>query len=203
MKKIVILACIAMALSCKTADNSPTIKNKEKTEQEKNKETPDNRSEVEKLGATLQGEYLVSQIKKEYLEVAPFNSWFYQSYKNYSPDEKVIEQIKPLISKGITIKGFVGTWCGDSKREIPHLYKILEMAGFDCKKKLTMIGLDRSKKSPKAEEQGQNIDNVPTFIFYKKGKEIGRFVEYSALGTTEKDILSILKEEGYKNPYQN
>ncbi|MDO4880716.1 MAG: thioredoxin family protein [Capnocytophaga sp.] len=142
--------------------------------------------------------YLVGQISKSDLEKNPFSEWFFKKYSQYNPDNEVIAKIKPLL-KEIEIKGFIGTWCGDSKREIPRFYKILKLTNFNVKN-FSLIGVDRKLQSIDNQEKGKNIERVPTFIFYKNGKEIGRFVEYSVI-SLEEDILSILEENGYKNPY--
>ena len=64
-----------------------------------------------------------------------------------------------------------------------------------------MVGISRGKKTPNNLQEGYNIKHTPTIIFYKNGKEIGRFVEH-ARQTLEKDILKILKGKKYKHSYQ-
>ena len=44
--------------------------------------------------------------------------------------------------------------------------------------------------------------NINYFIFKKKGIEINRIVE-SPVNTLEKDILSIVNQEGYKHIYSD
>ena len=95
----------------------------------------------------------------------------------------------------------MGTWCGDSRRETPRFYKILEAAGFNFKN-LEFATVNRSKKTPNNLQEGLNIIKVPTFIFYKKGKEIGRYVEY-ARESLEKDMLKIVSGATYKHSYDN
>ncbi len=142
--------------------------------------------------------YLVGMAQKADFEKAPFNQWFSKEYNDYKPNKEVIMQLKPLL-KGIKIKAVMGTWCGDSRREVPQFYKILDLCDFNYKN-LEMITVNREKKSSGNEQEGLEITNVPTFIFYKDGKEINRYVEY-ARETLEKDILKILKKEGYKHSY--
>ncbi len=141
---------------------------------------------------------LVGLAQKSNFQQAPFGEWFETEYNSYQPDTMILEQIKPLL-KGVKIKAVMGTWCGDSRREVPQFYKILDQSGFNYKN-LEMITVNREKKSPGNEQEGLEITNVPTFIFYKDGKEINRYVEY-ARETLEKDILKILKNEGYKHSY--
>lgn len=142
---------------------------------------------------------LIGYMEKSDLMAPGFKKWFAPSYNKYEPNEKIVKKIKKNL-KGITIKSFVGTWCHDSKRVIPRLYKIMEMAGFDFTN-YKMIGISRGKKTPDNLQEGYNVKRTPTLIFYKNGKEIGRFVEH-ARQTLEKDILKILKGKKYKHSYQ-
>ena len=36
--------------------------------------------------------------------------------------------------KDVSVLCFMGTWCGDSRRETPRFYKIMEAANFDLKR---------------------------------------------------------------------
>ena len=127
-----------------------------------------------------------------------YKNWFTRNFDNYKPDAATIKGLQKSL-KGITIKGFMGTWCGDSKRETPRFYKILEESKFNLKK-FELITVNRSKKTPDNLQEGLNIFKVPTFIFYKNGKEIGRYVEY-ARESLEKDILKITSGKPYKHSY--
>lgn len=145
------------------------------------------------------GNFIGYAEKSDFLESQKHKGWFNQKYTSYKTDEAVIKKIKKNL-KGITVVGFMGTWCGDSKRETPRFYKVMEEAGFKLGKNFKLVTVNRSKKTPENLEEGLNIVRVPTFIFYKNGKEIGRYVEY-ARETLEKDILKILKGEPYKHSY--
>ena len=57
---------------------------------------------------------------------------------------------------------------------------------------LEFIGVDRLKKTHDYSIKELKIKRVPTFIFYKEGKEIGRIIE-SPNETLEKDFLKIVK----------
>ena len=93
----------------------------------------------------------------------------------------------------------MGSWCGDSKRETPRFYKLLDETGFN-QNDFELITVDRSKKTPDNLQEGVDIIRVPTFIFYKDGEEIGRYVEYPR-ETLEKDILKIITGQPYKHSY--
>jgi thiol-disulfide isomerase/thioredoxin len=143
---------------------------------------------------------LVGIANKESFSDNSYKGWFNQYYKSYQTDDATINELKKSL-KGYKIKGFMGTWCGDSKRETPRLYKILEEAGFD-QKNLELITVNRGKKTPDNLQEGLNIIKVPTFIFYKNNKEVGRFVE-RVRESLEKDMLKIVSGQGYKHYYDN
>ncbi len=146
---------------------------------------------------------LLGKINKQGLQTDPYNQWFSKGYEEYIPNQNIIDSLKTEL-KPYTITLFMGTWCGDSKREVPHFYHVLEKSGFSIDR-LTTIAVDRSreayKQSPGGEHEGLNIHRVPTFIFYKDGKEVNRIVE-SPKNTIEEDILSILKEK-YTSKYSS
>ncbi|MCD6543938.1 MAG: thioredoxin family protein [Flavobacteriaceae bacterium] len=142
---------------------------------------------------------LVGIQSKENFEQQPFSEWYNPNYKNAKLDAAVVKKIKKNI-KGVTIKAFMGTWCGDSQHEIPIFYKLMDAINFDYNN-LNMIAVNRSKETPDNLQKDYHITNVPTFIFYKKGKEIGRFVEYPR-ETLEKDMLKIVSGKPYKHSYE-
>ena len=136
---------------------------------------------------------LIGKINKDGLSNGSYASWFNKNYSDYNPDEKSIAKIGSALN-AYTIELYMGTWCGDSKRQVPRFYKVLDALDFPLER-LTAIALDNKgdayKQSPGGEHEGKNIHRVPTFIFYKDGKEINRIVE-SPKQTLEEDILNIL-----------
>ena len=155
-------------------------------------------AQVEK--ATLhETKNLIGIKTKEDFKQGPHVEWFENNYNDYVLDKNSVKKIKGHL-KGIKIKAFMGTWCEDSQQQTPRFYKLLDSLKFDPNK-LTMITVDRSKKTPDNLQEGLNIFRVPTFIFYKKNKEIGRFVEYPR-ETLENDILKIVSGQPYKHSYE-
>jgi thiol-disulfide isomerase/thioredoxin len=141
---------------------------------------------------------LVGFANKESFQQAPYKTWFTQKFNTYEPNQSTIAPLTKNL-KGIKIKGFMGTWCGDSKRETPHFYKILEQTGFNLNN-FQLITVNRNKKTPDNLQEGFDIKRVPTFIFYQDGKEIGRYVEY-AQESLEEDMLKIVSGKAYKHSY--
>jgi len=146
---------------------------------------------------------LIGECSKKALQKAPFNEWFDKNYSTYKVNDTLTLLIKPLIGEKTFIL-FMGTWCGDSKREIPRMLKILEAC--DVKRsaiKLVMVDNHDStyKQSPGHEEAGLNIHRVPTMIVYENGHELGRIVE-SPVISIEKDLFAILHKENYTPNYK-
>jgi thiol-disulfide isomerase/thioredoxin len=155
--------------------------------------------------ATAKPEILYGTIQKSDLENLPFGDWFTPGYNNYQPDPKVVDKLKSLKAKDISIQIFLGTWCGDSKREVPRLLKILDEIAFP-KKNLQIIALGSSdslvKQSPQHEEAGKGIFRVPAVIVYRNGIEINRINEFPAL-SLENDLFTILNGQRYIPNYKS
>ena len=137
------------------------------------------------------------------LNKSPFNEWYTKNYTGYKVNDTITDKIKPIL-KNTNFLIFMGTWCGDSKREVPRMFKILEACAVKKSQvKLVMLNDHDSfyKQSPGHEEAGLNIHRVPTFIVYKDQQELGRIVE-SPVVSLEEDLLSILTSQQYKSNYQ-
>lgn len=143
---------------------------------------------------------IIGHTQKEHFQQDPFNGWFSFIYDDYAIDDTVLKQLKPVLRK-VKIKAFMGTWCGDSQEQTPVFYKILDALDYNYKN-LEMIAVNRKKKTPDNLQEGLDILRVPTFIFYKKGEEIGRIVEYPQ-ETIEADMLKILSGQPYKHSYED
>ena len=141
---------------------------------------------------------LLGKANRTGLQMDAFKNWFNAGYSDYKLDSETVEHLKPLL-KDVNITVFMGTWCEDSQRDTPHFYKILDEVGFN-ESKLTLITVSEEKTTPQGFEDGKNITNVPTFIFYKNEKELGRIVEYP-IESLEKDMVAILSGKEYKHAY--
>jgi hypothetical protein len=156
---------------------------------------------------------LIGKCTRAALLQTPFTDWFDPTYASYKLDSVSCNSIKPLLAdKSITI--FLGTWCDDSKIQVPGILKILDFCSFD-NAKLTLIMVSNKdneyKKSPQHEEEGRNIVRVPTIIIQEndlsnnkagQGKEMGRIIECPVV-SLEKDLLVILSRGNYIPNYHN
>lgn len=100
-------------------------------------------------------------------------------------------QALATVAPGAEVTVFLGTWCGDSRREVPRLWRALDESGVVFPFRIRYLGVDRAKQEP-ADEIGENgIRFVPTFIVSRDGREVGRIVETAPHGI-EKDLLALL-----------
>ncbi len=122
--------------------------------------------------------------------------WFEVNYNVYGVDTVTLKTVKPLL-KDYSIKIVMATWCGDSRREVPRFYKILDFLGYPDSN-VTLVCVDRHKQGLAEETKGLNIQRVPTFIFYRNGEEKGRIIE-RPVESLEKDMWKILKRQNRTN----
>jgi thiol-disulfide isomerase/thioredoxin len=129
-------------------------------------------------------------ISREVLENDSTFKWYAHGLLGYSPNANAIAALKKY-SDSIQLIAFMGTWCEDSHFIIPKLYYLLDAAGFSLDK-VSLIAVDRNKKSLGHLTEALDIVNVPTIIVMKKGKEIGRVVEYGKTGLFDKELGEII-----------
>lgn len=125
-----------------------------------------------------------------------FAWWYNSNYQTYSLDQDTVKLLKATLNS-YNILTILGTWCSDSKREIPRLYKILDSTNYDFSK-LKLISVGRDMRDITGEVSALDVKFVPTIIFYKNGIELGRIVE-SAQGTLEGDIFRIINKDLTRN----
>ena len=147
---------------------------------------------------------LLGKCTRERLARAPFDVWYTKNFEAYTVDSTTANQIKPLL-KNKQFLLFMGTWCGDSRREVPRLYKILDYCNVKSSQ-IQLITLNNSdtayKQSPGHEERGLNIRRVPTLLIFENQREVGRVVE-SPVTSLEKDILAIVTGQPYEHRYKD
>ena len=118
-----------------------------------------------------------------------FSWWFNSEYDNYTPDSTEVLKLSKVIND-VKITIVMGSWCSDSRREVPRFFKILDLLGYG-QKNLIIICVDGNKKATGNEVEKLDIKLVPTFICTKDDKEIGRIVE-TPKETLEKDLAKIV-----------
>lgn len=115
--------------------------------------------------------------------------WFDDGYNSYKPNPEIVNQLKPL-KEDLKILVIGGTWCGDTQRELPHFYKLVDAIGIPGRN-IELIMVNEQKETNTLNVSVLQVTNVPTFIFFKDGKEQGRIIE-KPKNTLEEDIANLL-----------
>ena len=91
------------------------------------------------------GKMLLGQQTKKQLLKEPYSEWYIKEHDEYAIDQNAIKDLKKAKINTYNITLVMGTWCEDSHREVPRLFKILEAAMKSSehnKKPLSMLLLD-------------------------------------------------------------
>ena len=133
---------------------------------------------VDKSKNNLLGDIQIQNLFTEY-------PLFKSRYDNY----EVTDQINLSDLEDISVVIMFGTWCHDSKREVPRMLRILDSAGVGADQ-ISLIGVDNNKAEPKGREKLYNLRNTPTLILLKNGKEVGRIIERPNV-SLEADLIGL------------
>lgn len=147
------------------------------------------------------GTVLFGEVTRE--DIAKYLPDWNAEYFEYEPDRRLTADLAKYL-KDVQITSVLGTWCGDSRREIPRLWRILEEVGYPVSRmKMYAVGSSRftaDMQIPKDVLNWSGItrkfysaDAVATIIFERNGVELGRIIESPEV-TLEEDILGIVKE---------
>ena len=137
-----------------------------------------------------QSTWVLGYFSLERLTQLPHSVWYNKEYDDYQINSEPINRLLDTGKDNLTIKIVMGTWCPDSRREVPRFMRILDIWRFPMDK-VKFIGVDKAKLSPIGEYDSLNIKKVPTFIIYKNNIEAGRIIE-NPVTSLEQDILNIL-----------
>ncbi len=155
--------------------------------------------ETHKINIEGTGTLLLGNTSREDIE-QNFPGWT-DEYISYQPGEQTAGNIASRL-QDVSITCIFGTWCSDSRRDVPRMWKILEMAGYPpsgmemlavASSRFTAdMGIDQKliSWSDRIKEH-YGVERVATFIIYRKGEELGRIIEKPRL-SLEEDLFNIL-----------
>ena len=134
---------------------------------------------------------MVGKCDREGLKQGEYGLYFKSQYEVYEPSEKYIEKMRTKINL-VDIIVVLGTWCSDSKIQVPRFFKVLDQASYN-EKRMTVIGVSRKKVAFTTNIDHLDIELVPTFIVYQNGKELGRIIE-TPKKSLERDLARIISK---------
>ena len=116
--------------------------------------------------------------------------WFAANQQGYTPEANALNALRQK-KDSIHLIVFGGTWCHDTQFLLPKFFALTNAAGVSPDR-ITLFGVDESKKAAQHMSEAFNITRVPTFIVMKNGKEVGRVVEYGSKGLFDLDLGQVL-----------
>lgn len=134
--------------------------------------------------------WLLGYFNPDQLTLEPYSSWFVKGFDNYQTDTLAINKLLEINKDSLSIKVVMGTWCPDSRREVPRFMRIMDLWKFPVSR-MTFIGVDNEKLSPVGEYRKLDIQFVPTFIIFRNNIEAGRIIE-NPTASLEQDLVNIL-----------
>ncbi|MCD4696352.1 MAG: thioredoxin family protein [Bacteroidales bacterium] len=136
-------------------------------------------------------EYIAGKVDRKVLQTGEFGKHFQGNYKNYHPDNKILQNLKNSIFN-YKIQIVMATWCHDSQVQVPRFFKILDQLDYNTNL-IEIICVDRNKAAANFDLANLNIERVPTFIFYKDDTETGRIIE-TPVTSLEQDTFIIFNK---------
>lgn len=138
-----------------------------------------------------QQEILIGHCDRSGLMTGDFGTAYLEEHTAYTPEDEALNALKGKLND-IDFVIILGTWCGDSKEQVPRFIKLLDCLKYDVNK-VTFICVDRTKTAGDVPVADYKIERVPTFIVMKNGAEIGRIIE-TPEASLEKDLAKIITE---------
>jgi thiol-disulfide isomerase/thioredoxin len=130
---------------------------------------------------------LVGPTTRDKIEAAPEWTLAEVEARPEADASRQLAEVEP----GAEVVVFLGTWCGDSRRELPRLWKAIDSGSGAVNFQIRYIGVDHAKKEPAALMKEYGVLYLPTFVVRRGGREVGRIVETAPHGI-EKDLLALL-----------
>jgi hypothetical protein len=95
------------------------------------------------------------------------------------------------VPPGAEVDVYLGTWCGDSVREVARLFRALEHAPAPRPFTIRFIAVDHDLRAEGFTE-GADLRYVPTLVVRRDGEEVGRVVESAPRGI-ERELVDLLR----------
>lgn len=127
---------------------------------------------------------------------------FAENRRKYQPQESWLAYLRSSrLRYGLVVA--MGTWCSDSREQVPRLVKIVDALGSARPfGEVRLLGVDRGKQVvPGAAFPYGFVERVPTIVVTLEGSEVGRIVESPLSPSLEEDLVRILAPlEGWEIP---
>jgi hypothetical protein len=130
-------------------------------------------------------------ISRDMLEKDAAFAWFHQNRCAYTPDAALATLVRSRAQQ-MRFLVFTATWNENAQYILPRFYSLMDAASIRPDQ-VTLIGVDREKKTLHHLTETMHILEVPTFIVLRNGKEIGRIQPTDKYSAWEKELLAVLE----------
>ena len=147
-------------------------------------------------GCATTGMHTDETVERGWIDRTIFDRPAHHGFRDGFDTVHVIPPVASLVGRmtdSVDYFVFLGTWCGDSKREVPRFLKLADSASIAADR-IHLYALDRTKTSKDGVSERFRVERLPTFVLMKNGRELGRIVETPKL-SVEEDILNILVQD--------
>jgi hypothetical protein len=115
-----------------------------------------------------------------------------ENYEVFKPNPEAIQKLKSMLGSDLKIDIYLGLWCPDSRNNVPPFLKILD--SLDVPVPIRYFSVQRKPaQSVRYYFEQAGVERVPTFIFFRDGREIGRIVEHPQSGLAD-DTIAIMSK---------
>jgi cyclophilin family peptidyl-prolyl cis-trans isomerase/HEAT repeat protein len=136
----------------------------------------------------------------EWQDLAGLEGWETER-TGFRPDEAALDRLRATTGN-YTVWTVLGSWCSDSRREVPRLQRVLEQVAGDHLRH-HLVGVDRTKWIGERGELADLIgalavELVPTVVVVnEQGQELGRIVERSEVPIEQLLVEFLASSEGW------
>ena len=114
------------------------------------------------------------------------------------PDAAVVESLAK-IDRPHTVRIYLGTWCGDSRANVPPVLAALEAAA-NPNLQVELTAIQRGFTEPMSIVRDAHLTNVPTIVVEDASGEVGRLVETPAGDSMAADLAALLTRDPTTHP---
>jgi thiol-disulfide isomerase/thioredoxin len=154
---------------------------------------------------TLQGDQVVFYLGSNRLKITPkpalegpakvdailrHSPMYRRGVDEYTPDPSEISFLRSFKSQ-VEIEVYFGTWCPHCKVMVPKFIKTMKSAA-NPNIVVSYVGVPKNF-GDYAPAKAKDVKGIPTFIFYKDGKEIGRIPGEPTNGSIEHAVAEMLR----------
>ena len=98
-------------------------------------------------------------------------------YQTFEVPGKSLAKIKEKLADDLRIDVDFAFWCGDSEVNVPKFMRIIDLLNNKKLKVNYFVSKRKANGQVKYYVEKFKVERIPTFIFYKGDKEIGRIIE--------------------------